>query len=127
MIKKATFISEPRETNKPRVTTADLLAKIEQNEQDTKVIQKLWSSLLDKPIPDNRQCHIWLSKYDIGIISEAIDQAVIWLSKLDQELAEVEEQGLGITPEEKEANTKSYLDKIKYTSKTMSNLREGKE
>ena len=91
----------------------ELLARLAEAKEHTYALQQLWVSLeICTCAPDAFQFNIWFSQHhSFETIEAAFGALAIMLSKLRSEHPE------------KVAN-KSHMDKIKYASKVMFNIRE---
>ena len=97
-----------------------LLEKLKQIAEDTQAIQALWRSLFHGfTPPDNRQCHIWLTRYGMETVIYGLNAAGANYNKKLQRLEEIEEEGNEPTPEELAASKWTRTEVMKYASGSM--------
>jgi hypothetical protein len=97
-----------------------LLVKLKQIAEDTQAIQALWRSLFHEfTPPDNRQCHIWLTRYGMDTVIYGLNAAGGNYNKKLQTLEEIEETGNEPTAEELAAGKWTRVEIMKYASGSM--------
>jgi hypothetical protein len=102
-----------------------LLAKLKQIAEDTQAIQALWRSLFREfTPPDGRQCHVWLTRYDMETVIYGLNAAGSNYNRKLQTLEEIESDGNEPTADEIAAGKWSRTEIMKYASGSMVRRRE---
>src|ERR1019366_7854047 len=87
-----------------------LLERIAQGKEHTYALQQLWLSLeICQCPPDARQLQLWFYKHEFEVISDALSETTVWLSKLRQK-------------DPATAVQRTHGDKVKYASAVMNGM-----
>ena|ERR1035438_10470809 len=87
-----------------------LLERIAQGKEHTYALQQLWLSLeICQCPPDARQFQLWFYKHEFEVISDALSETAVWLSKLRQK-------------DPAAAVQRTHDDKVKYASAVMNGM-----
>ncbi len=97
------------------------LRQLEETKAEVEAVQAGWQTLINDVPPGFRQCSIWLTRYGIDIVTEALDAMAVWLNKLEQAKTVIDPAQADNCP------VKSQSDMIRYASGIMVKLSKESE
>jgi DNA-binding protein H-NS len=71
---------------------AMLIARLAEAKENISALQELWLTIIGEPVPDPKQCMIWLTRHNFDVVSESISDLANWVSKHGQLLEEDREK-----------------------------------